>query len=156
MKYDELLTDSLSFERAILGFFDAFGIQKGFVSQKFKDRAKELAKPGAILKKSSLRKVLEGKLPGIPAPVATFRQPTRLQRVLLLADVCETLLKEEIAEEEELNVDRQIGRALEEAVPVSVGVAPSVDQSVRSDDSQPVRKRRGPGRPPKRAGKSNG
>ena len=106
--------NSLDFDRLLNGFWEAFGVPRAVVTSEFREFAKKVFKRGK-LRKSALRWLMEGKIPGVPQPVYKYRYPKRLHEVLLLADLAETLVFELMtrlySEEKEAN---ELIEALEE------------------------------------------
>lgn len=87
---------SLGKERALQGFYQMFGIVKERLPKDFRQRLTEVLERGE-LRCSTLRAITEGLIPGIPSCMPdSVMDKKRVQQVLALADVMETMLYEHL------------------------------------------------------------
>ena len=87
---------SLGKERALQGFYQMFGVIKERLPREFRERLVQVIERGD-LRCSTIRAVVEGLIPGIPPCMPdTVMDKKRIQQVLSLCDVMETLLYEHV------------------------------------------------------------
>lgn len=112
--YTNLREDLKDFpaHRFFLAFSEAMGIPDALIRTEFKKYIQDFAKgiyPN--LHCSSLRAVLEGRIPGVPIPVQPVppMRRTRVELILFLADLSETLVQEYISKRiKSLKDDRRV------------------------------------------------
>jgi len=89
--------------RVIQSFLNTLGVPKILVTKDFRGALDDMLEEDyPALCCSSARAVLEGRIPGLPAPARPLRRSKKLEQVLCLMDVLETLvcrfLENQIAE----------------------------------------------------------
>ena len=89
--------DHLTHVRAIAGLWEAFGVPSGLVRSDWKKFSRELLEAsGGVLRRSPLRALLQGEFPNVPLPAHTYRQKKKIEQVLALADIAETIAYNEV------------------------------------------------------------
>jgi len=90
--FKEMDSNHLTHIRAITGLWEACGVPSGLVGSDWKEYTKNvLRETGGTVRRSALRAVLQGDIPGVPAPAHTLRQQKKIEQVLALADMAETI-----------------------------------------------------------------
>lgn len=90
--FAEVPFNNLSYERALLGLCELLKVPKGLIMSDFRDKLKKTMEQEGRLRRSSLRALIEGKIPGVPR--AIYNRPTlkRLELILTTLDALEMLV----------------------------------------------------------------
>ena len=114
--YDET-PQGVALQRLLFAFQNAFGILPGVVSREFKAEIEKVMEwDYPKLRCSSVRAVMEGRIPGIPKPLETVHPQfkRRYDQALTLFDLMETMVQHKV--KLETRVDNRKKNVVEDAM----------------------------------------